>query len=352
MQRPWTLVTGASGFIGGRLARALVERGERVKAFVRPGANLGQLRDLPAAQLMLAYGDIMVEHTVYRALAGCDRMYHVATNFQMWDRNPDRILLPAIDGTRAVLEAARRRKLDRIVVTSSAATLGVCENREQPMDEEHEFNLSEPETYMQAKYEAEQVALRMAEDGLPVVIVLPSTVYGPGDWKPTPTGASIVSYLKLPPTFRVPVTQGGISVVDVDDVAAGHIQAMDAGRVGERYILGGENVTFSELFELLSDISGLAPPGKPVGPGLVQLVGWLLEMRARFGGPRPLVTHRLARDYASDCVWVTSEKAEQDLGYTHRPARETLARAVRFYLEKGYVPERAARRVRLELRPT
>jgi dihydroflavonol-4-reductase len=348
----WTLVTGASGFIGGRLTRALIERGEKVVAFVRPGARLTELRDLPWDRLKLEYGDILVEHTVYRALAGCDRMYHVAANFKMWDRHPERILGPAIDGTRAVLNAAKRRKLERVVVTSSAATLGVCESREQPMSEEHEFNLSEPELYIKAKYESEQVALRMAEDGLPVVVVLPSAVYGPGDWKPTPTGASVLEYLKLPSAFRMPVTEGGISVVDVDDVAQGHILAMNAGRVGERYVLGGENLTFADLFDHLSDISGLAPPGRTVGPGLVQLVGWLLELRARLGGPTPLVTHRLARDYSSDFVWVTSEKAEQELGYTRRPAREALSRSVRYYLEKGYVPDKAARRVRLELRPT
>jgi len=117
-------------------------------------------------------------------------------------------------------------------------------------------------------------------------------------------------------------------------------------------VLGGENLTFADLFDHLSDISGLAPPGRTVGPGLVQLVGWLLELRARLGGPTPLVTHRLARDYSSDFVWVTSEKAEQELGYTRRPAREALSRSVRYYLERGYVPDKAARRVRLELRPT
>lgn len=344
----WTLVTGASGFIGSRLVRALVERGERVKAFVRAGSSLRQLQDLPPERCRLAYGDITISHTVYRALAECDRMYHVASNFTMWDKDPDRILRPAIVGTRATLEAARRRGLDKIVVTSSVASLGVTRNRDEPMDEDHEFNLAEPETYVLSKYEAERVALEMAEDGLPIVVVLPAGVYGPGDWKPTPTGQSVVSYLKMSPALRVPVTDGGINVVDVDDVVQGHILAMDKGALGERYILGGENVTFRQLFETLSDLTGLAPPGGTTSASMAQLAGRLLELRARLFGGEPALTYRLARDYADSFAWVSTDKAEQELGYRHRPARQTLARAVRWYLEHGYVPERAARRVRLE----
>lgn len=351
MADQWTLVTGASGFVGGHLVRKLVERGERVKAFVRPGSNLKYLQDLPQDRLRLAFGDIMIEHTVYRALAKCNRLYHVASNFTMWDRNPDRILEPAIEGTRATLSAAKKRGLEKIVVTSSVAALGVS-LKPEPMDEEHEFNLADPETYILSKYEAEQVALEFAEQGLPVVVVLPAGIFGPGDWKPTPSGQGIVTYLKLPPFVRMPVSEGGINVVDVDDVATGHVLAMDKGRIGERYILGGENVTFTQMFEILSELTGLAPPGKTLSPGLVELAGRLAELGARFGGGEPQLTYRLARDYASAHAWVTSEKAERELGYTHRPARETLARSVKWYLERGYVPERARRRVRLELSAT
>ena len=150
MGEMWTLVTGASGFVGGHLVRKLVERGERVKAFVRAGSNLKYLEDLPQDRFRLAYGDILVEHTVYRALASCNRMYHVASNFKMWDRDPDQILEPAIEGTRATLSAARKRGLEKVVVTSSVAALGVSVEPE-PMDEEHEFNLADPETYILSK---------------------------------------------------------------------------------------------------------------------------------------------------------------------------------------------------------
>jgi dihydroflavonol-4-reductase len=351
MSEMWTLVTGASGFVGSRLVNALVERGQRVKAFVRPGSNLAQIEHLPQDLCRLAFGDIMVEHTVYRALAGCDRMYHVASNFQMWHRDPDRILLPAIEGTRATLTAAKKRGLQKIVVTSSVAALGVSLEPE-PMDEEHEFNLADPETYILSKYEAERVALELAEDGLPVVIVLPSGIMGAGDWKPTPSGQGILRYLKTPPSIRLPVTDGGINVVDVEDVVQGHILAMDGGSVGERYILGGDNLSFRQFFQTLSDLTGLAPPGATISGGMVELLGRSMELKARLFGGDPELTYRLARDYASAFAWVTSEKAETELGYTHRTARETLARSVRWYLARGYVPEHAARRVRLELRAT
>lgn len=349
MKQPWTLVTGASGFIGSNLVRTLVSRGERVKGFVRPGSDLRPLYGLPDDRFQLAFGDILVEHTVYRALAGCTRLYHTAANFELWDRRPERIIKPAVDGTRAVLSAAEARKLERVVVTSSSAVLGTTSG--EPMDEEHEFNLSDPEAYMRAKYEAEQVAIEFSKSGLDLVRVLPGTVVGPGDWKPTPNGRAIVAYLKMPVGFRVPVFEGGLNIVDVEDVVNGHIAAMEKGRSGERYILGGDNLTFSQIFECLSEVTGLAEPAPPRGKGFAELVGSLWELKARWFGGDPILTRRLARDYVGAYVHVTSAKAERELGYTHRSAREALARAVRWFLDKGYVPEQAASRVRLELRP-
>lgn len=351
MSDSWTLVTGASGFVGSRLVRALVGRGHKVKALVRAGSSLRQLTGLPPDQVKLAYGDITVEHSVYRALAGCDRMFHVATNFKMWDRHPESILDPAIEGTRAALEAARRRDLEKIVVTSSTAALGSTRKPEE-MDESHEFNLQDPETYMLAKYEAEREALEAADAGMPIVVVNPSGIFGPGDWKPTPSGAGIVSYLKTPAWVHVPVTDGGLNIVDVDDVVEGHLLAMEKGTIGEKYILGGENVTYRQMFEMLADITGLSMPGRTLGSGMVELVGRLWETKCRIFGGEPQVSYRMARDYATAYVWVTSEKAETELGYKSRPARQTLARSVRWYLENSYIPEPVARRVRLEFRAT
>jgi dihydroflavonol-4-reductase len=350
MKNPWILVTGATGFIGSALVRRLVARGEHVKAFVRAGANLKPLEGLPEDRFQLAYGDVTVEHTVFRALAGCSQIFHVASAFQYWSRHPQQILDSAKLGTESVLGAVKLREIENIVVTSSAAVLGTSSTPE-PMDETHPFNLEDPETYVLAKVEADKIVERFVADGLPVVSVLPTAVFGPGDWKPTPNGQSLIEYLKLPPSFVMPVSDGGISVVDVDDVVDGHMRAMEVGDVGERYLLGGENITFTEFFQTLADITGLAEPSDPKGPGLISLIAKVLELRARFTGKPPVLTSKLARDYSHSYVWVTSEKAERDLGYTHRPARESLARAVRWLLENDYVPGPAADRVRLELRP-
>ncbi len=345
MSKPWTLVTGASGFVGSRLVRALVDRGERVRAFVRPGSSLRHLEGYTPDQVSLAFGDIMIEHTVYRALAGCDRMYHVASNFKMWDTKPDRILRPAIDGTRATLRAARHRGLEKIVVTSSVAALG-AEPEPLEMDEEHPFNLADAETYIRSKKEAYDVTLEMASE-LPLVVVLPTGIVGPGDWKPTPTGAGILKYLTFPTLMRFPVTSGGLNLVDVDDVVSGHILAMEKGTTGESYILGGENVTLGQMFSLLSDVTGLPRPGKPQPHGLVKLMGRAMELGARISASDPPLTYRLARDYACSYIWVTSKKAETELGYAHRSAREALARSVRWYLAHGYVRGDAAQQIRL-----
>ncbi len=345
MSERWSLVTGASGFVGSRLVRALVARGVRVRAFVRPGSNLRFLSGYSPEQVSLAFGDITIEHTVYRALAGCDRLYHVASHFKMWDSKPERILGPALEGTVAVLKAARARQLAKVVVTSSVASLGVTREPSE-LDETATMSLRDPEVYIRAKKEALDATMAFASE-LPLVAVLPSGIVGPGDWKPTPTGAGLLEYLNFPRFLSFPTTVGGLNLVDVDDVAAGHILAMEKGVPGERYILGGENVTFQQMFQGLSDVSGLPSPAKPISSRFIPLVGRLMEVKARLFGGDPPITYRLARDYATSYIWVTSQKAERDLGYTHRPARQALERAVRWYLEHGYVKPTAASHVRL-----
>ena len=346
----FTLVTGATGFLGSQLVRTLIERGESVKALVRPGSNLSALEGYPQDQFKIAVGDIRIEQSVFAALAGCSRMYHVAANFKMWDPKPSRIIEPAVEGMRATLRAARSRKLDKIVVTSSAGVLGTTAG-EELMDETHEFNLKDPEAYFAAKVAADEVMNEFIADGLPIVSALPATIAGPGDWKPTPNGQLLLEYLKTPSTSHFPVSGGGINVVDVEDVANGHVLAMERGVIGERYLLGGENLTFSQVFETLCDLTGLSEPSAPKSKGLMLFAGLLFELNARLRGGEPRITRRLARDYVDTFSWVTSKKAESKLGYTHRPAREALARSVRWFLANGYVPQQAARRVRLELRP-
>jgi dihydroflavonol-4-reductase len=350
MKNPWILVTGATGFIGSTLVRKLIARGECVKAFVRPGADLRPLEGLPEEQFSLAVGETTVEHTVYRALASCSQIYHCAGGFKYGSRHAKEVIAGSVDGMKGTLGAARRRGIENIVVTSSAAALGVS-FEPHPMNEEHDFNLQDPDPYIRAKHEAHLAIKDFVRDGLPVVTVMPSVVYGPGDYKPTPNGAGLIEYLTLEPTAHVPVSSGGISVVDVEDVAEGLIRAMEVGEVGESYVLGGENVTIEQMYQILADLTGLAEPSAPKSPGATQLLGRLLELREWFTGKTAFLTYRLARDYADHFAWVTSEKAERELGYRYRPARETLARATRWFLEHGYVPEPAAHRVRLELRP-
>src|SRR6185369_10881570 len=346
----FTLVTGATGFLGSQLVRTLLERGESVKAFVRPGSNLAALSGYPSDRFKLAVGDIRIEQSVFAALANCTRMYHVAANFKMWDPDPSRIILPAVEGMRATLRAARSRKLEKVVVTSSAGVLGTTAG-EELMDETHAFNLADPEAYFAAKVAADKVAAEFVAEGLPLVLALPATIAGPGDWKPTPNGQLLLEYLKTPPTSQFPVSGGGINVVDVEDVANGHVLAMERGVVGERYLLGGENLTFGKLFETLADLTGLAEPSAPKSKGVMKFAGKLFELNARLRGGDPRITSRLANDYVDTYSFVTSKKAEDALGYSHRSAREALARSVRWFLAHGYVPKSAAARVRMELRP-
>ncbi len=350
MAQRWTLVTGATGFIGSAIVRKLVERQVPVKALVRPGSDLGAFDGLPRERFQLAYGDITIESTVYRALMGCDRLFHVASVYRYWSRRPEQILAPAVLGTRSVLAAARAQHIERIVVTSSAAILGVASDAE-PMRESHECQLTDPEVYVRAKIAAQSVVEEELERGLPIVSVLPTAVFGPGDRKPTPNGRTLLDYLKLSPQRRIPATNGGISVVDVDDVAEGHLLAMERGKLGERYSLGGDNITFRRLFEILHELTGMAEPGGTPSPFMVKLAGRALEFAAAWTSRDPILTHRLARDYAFARVWVSSQKAESELGYTHRSAHESLARAIRWYLQNDFLPTSLAGRVRLELRP-
>jgi dihydroflavonol-4-reductase len=348
-QPPYVLVTGANGFLGATLVRKLIERGERVKALVRPETDLSSLEGLPQDRLLLSVGNILSPSSVYRATTGCSRVYHLAATFKLWDKNPQSIVDPAVVGTRNVLTAAKTHGVEKLVVTSSCAVLGTTQD--EPMNESHEFNLSDPEAYIRAKVEQAEVVNEAVDEGMPIVSVLPSTMAGPGDRKPTPSGQTLLRYLKHSPSRSFPVVSGGLNIVDVEDVALGHILAMEKGSVGERYILGGDDLTYSQIFETLADITGLAEPSKPNSPGAARLVGSLWELAARLRGGDPIVTSRIARDYVGHNVWVTSEKAETQLGYTHRSAREALARSVRWFLDNGYVSERAASRVRLELRP-
>lgn len=343
MMVPRALVTAANGFLGSRLIRLLVRRGEHVKAFVRASSDLSSLRGLPERQVELCVGDMRSEHTVYRALAGCNRLYHLAAAYAPWHKDPSRMLEPALLGTRVVLDAARRRNIKRIVVTSSATTLGSTAHAET-MDEQHGFNLSHAEGLLLARYRVECAVLEQARLGLPVVVVNPTVMAGPGDWRPTASGSILLRYLNWPASRRLPLpSTGGLNIVDVDDVAAGHHLAMSRGRVGERYILGGENLDLRDLVQgVLPEATGLSPILSTASPSALMWVSRFSEAKARLRGRAPVTTSSFVRDQLCRYVWVSSAKAERELGYTHRTALETLSRGVRWYAERGYVAAAAS----------
>jgi dihydroflavonol-4-reductase len=349
MPLPQVLVTGGTGFVGSRLTQELVRRGHRVKVLARPGSSRRALSGVDPSRLEVVEGDVTIGHTVYRALSGCDRLFHVAAEFKIWDRRPSKILDAAILGTRETLLAAKKRGIAKIVVTSSTTAVGTTKEPVE-MDENFTFNLRDSSPYVAGKYGGERIALEMAAEGLPIVVVNPATIMGPGDHKPTPSGDLILKFLSWKMPFGFPYASGGFSVVDVDDVVAGHIQAMERGRVGERYILGGSNATVEEVLTTLAEITGLRGPGFKSPPGMVIFGGALAEIYARFSSVNPPLSYKFARDYAGAFVWVASKKAETELGYTHRPLRTTLARSVRYFLENRMVPEAQVAKLRFDLR--
>jgi dihydroflavonol-4-reductase len=349
MSLPRVLVTGGTGFVGAHLVRELVQRGHFVKVLARPTSSLRGLAGIDPSQMEVVEGDVTIGHTVYRALAGCQWLFHVAAEFKLWDRRPSKILDASIVGTKETLEAARRRDIEKIVVTSSTAAVGATRDA-TVMDESFAFNRHDSAPYIMGKWKAEQTALEMAKAGMPIVVVNPSTIMGPGDYKPTPSGDLILTYLNWKFPIGMPWSAGGFSIVDVDDVVAGHIAAMDKGRIGERYILGGHRVTVEELFKVLSEITGLAGPGFRSPTPVVALAGAASEVLARVTGKTPQLTYKFARDYVGSYVWVSSDKAERELGFSSRSLRSTLLRSIRFYLDNGYVPEERARKIRFDLR--
>ena len=343
------LVTGATGFLGSRLARALVEAGESVKVLARPGSSLKALRGL---DVEVCIGDVMIEHTVFRALAGCDRMYHCAAVYALWAPRAETIMAGAIVGTECALRAARARDLERVVYTSSAYTIG---GTHQPDVRNEDSAWIEPRgpVYAIAKRRAEEWALEFArETQLPLVVVNPTSIFGPGDWKPTPTGAMILEVLRAPVLpglgTLVPLPPGGFNVVDVDDVARGHMLAMRAGRLGERYILGAEDLPVAGLFETVAELAGKPKPRLKAGRTVALATGAMMSTVAAITGNVPALSYDTVKGSFGYYYYVSSAKAQRELGYAARPARQTLARAIRNFVDNGFLSHAAVRRLRLD----
>lgn len=323
------LVTGASGFIGGRIVHALVKRGEDVRILVRPQADL---RGLNGTKLDVRQGDVTDWRSVEQAARGCRRIYHAAALYRLWLRNRDPMYQVNVEGTRNLIRAGLEAGAERIVHTSSVATIGLPAtswgSEETPVNLEDMVG-----DYKRTKFLAEQVALDFVAKGAPVVIVNPTYPVGEGDVKPSPTGQMIVDFLKR----RMPAyLDTGLNVIDVDDVAAGHLAAADRGRIGRRYILGNCNMTLKEILYMLAEITGLPRPlGKlPYYPvlGLAYLDA-ALAVLLRNREPRiPPDGVRMARKK----MFVDSSRAVAELGLAQTPPREAMAKAVRWFRQHGY----------------
>jgi len=330
-----TLVTGATGFLGSHVARLLVQRGDAVRLLVRPSSAAKLVAGLQAERVE---GDVRDAASVRRALAGVDTVYHVAADYRLWARYPREIYESNVAGTKNLLDGARVAGVTRFIYTSTVATVAVSRGGVLP-DEHTTTSMAEMiGDYKRSKWLAEQEALRAAAGGLPVVIVNPTTPVGPGDARPTPTGQILVDFLN----GRMPAyVDTGLNFVPVEDAAAGHLLAAERGRVGERYILGGENLTLQALLQMLARISGRTAPRVRL-PHILALAAGYVDAAFSFlthREPRiPLDGVRMARH----SMFVRTEKARQELGFTPGPVAAALDRAVFWYEANGYAPARTA----------
>lgn len=319
------LVTGATGFLGWHVVRRLAARGLRARALVR---DRKKLRDL---EVDVFEGDLRDSGSLTRALAGCGVVFHVAADYRLWSARPGELYESNVEGTRNLLEAARRAGVDRVVYTSTVGCIGMPRDRDG--DERTVVSLDDMTGhYKRSKFLAERVALEFAASGFPVVIVNPTAPVGDHDFKPTPTGRTIVEFLRgAMPAY----VDTGLNLVDASDVAEGHLLACERGRTGERYILGCQNLTLREIFGRLEGISGCPAPSVRLpwtiafGAGVVSTAWAGLTGRE----PRaPLEGVRMARKK----MWVSHAKAQTELGFRPGPVEGALQKAVNWFRENGY----------------
>ena len=322
------LVTGASGFVGSAVARKLAERGLSVRALVRQGSPRQHLTGL---DIEFVTGDLRDAESVRAAMKGARYLFHVAADYRLWARDPNEIVENNMRSTRIAMEEAKRAGVERVVYTSSVATLrtgptGETFDESVNMDESHAIG-----AYKRSKLLAERLVVDMAAQGLPVVIVNPSTPVGPRDVKPTPTGRLIVEAA----AGRVPAfVDTGLNMVHVDDVAEGHLAALARGRVGERYILGGQNAGLSEILATVAQQTGRKPPRIKLPRAAIYPVALAAEVVARRTGREPFVTVDGLK-MSKNLMFFTSAKAESELGYRARPYAEGIKDAIAWFRQAG-----------------
>jgi dihydroflavonol-4-reductase len=334
-----TLVTGAAGFLGSHVARQLVARGETVRVLMRASSSNRAISDL---SLEYVTGDLRDAASLDRAMAGVKRVYHVAADYRLWAKRSKDIYDSNVGGTKNLLAAAKRAGVEQLIYTSTVATIAV--DRPQLPNESTDAKLEEMVGhYKRSKWMAEREALQAAKEGLPVIVAMPTTPVGPWDWKPTPTGKIILDFLngKMPGYVET-----GLNFVGVEECAAGHLLAAEKGKVGERYLLGAENLTLKGLLDLLAQITGLRAPGMKIPHGVALGVAYVDTVFSRLVGKEPQIPVEGVK-IARHKMFVDASRAQRELGFQPGPVAAALERAVRWYRANGYVSARRAKRIRL-----
>jgi dihydroflavonol-4-reductase len=326
-----TLVTGATGFLGSHVARQLVSAGQSVRVLVRPNSNLAALAGLNVEYFE---GDLRDRNSLERAVHGVRRVFHVAADYRLWAPLPEEIYENNVEGTRKLLDAvaALNSSVERVVYTSTVATIAVPRHGALPNENTHATCDEMVGHYKRSKFLAEQVAVEAAAAGVPVVIVNPTAPVGPWDWKPTPTGRIILDFLK----GKMPAyVDTGLNVAPVEDIAAGHLLAAEKGRVGERYILGGRNMTLKQILDALSAITGRPAPRVRLPHAVALAAGYADQLFSRLTGRQPQIPVEGVK-MSRHRMFVESDKAARELGYNPGSVEAALERAVRWYEQHGY----------------
>jgi dihydroflavonol-4-reductase len=331
------MLTGATGFVGGALLRELLRRGWVVRALVRPTSDPRNLEGHGPGLETIA-GDLADRGSLRTAMEGCDTVFHVAARYSLWNLRPQEIYRDNVEGTRNVLETAGDLGVPRIVHTSTVGVLGAPAGG-GPADE---TSWALPRDlrghYKRTKWQAEEIARGLASKGLPVVIVNPASPVGPWDVKPTPTGRIILDFLR---GRMFASTRTGLNLVPVEDVAVGHVLAAERGAPGERYILGGENLTLTRIFDMLSEITGLSPPRVSIPPRFLLPMSVLAEAVSRVTRRPPLIPWE-AVAMAQKHMYFESARARRELGFAPGDVKSALERAVRWFRENGYLDRRSS----------
>jgi dihydroflavonol-4-reductase len=325
-------VTGATGFVGSHVAKALAAQGASLRLLVRKTSRLENLEGIPAEAVV---GDLRDAESFRSALTGCDALMHVAADYRLWVRDPDAMYSANVGGTRTLLQLAREQGVDRVVYTSSVATMGFKDDG-SIVDERSPVSLENMiGVYKRSKFLGEQEAIQAAQRGQNVVILNPTTPIGANDLKPTPTGKIIVDFLNLKfPAYM----DTGLNIVDVTEVARAHVDALTKGKPGERYILGGENLTLKQILDRMSTITGLPSPTMKVPHTVAMAFAFFDEnFTGRLLGKEPRATVEAVR-MGKKKMYASSYKAERELGYKVVPVYQALRAAIEWFRAHGYAP--------------